>query len=398
MTKKSVCILLLLLCVLAWSGCGDKAVETELTTKALLADYDALWEALETDYVFFPVLRQQGIDLEQVRENYRQKAAGLEPEVGDFYTLLERMFSELGNFAHLSMVDSHTYEICQQAYNSQDAGPNGWRTALQNKRTQEVYTELAGKDGAEGLPDSFPEVECGYDEGRRAVTFRIPSFDASLLQRDRCFVEDYLRSLGGVPIDHIIFDITGNGGGHTGYWRDNIVAPFGGSYDRDVFLYYRDTELTRSYISEDMEPQPIGRLPESHPAPEFVSELGLTRFIREQYTETFEATLSGDALTAKRWVLINERVYSAADSFASFCKETGWATLVGTRTKGDGDGIPPVLVTLPNTGLLVRFSAVTGENSEGRLNALYGTAPDVPSSRYEAPITTLHRAMEEAEE
>ena len=78
----------------------------------------------------------------------------------------------------------------------------------------------------------------------------------------------------------------------------------------------------------------------------------------------------------KRWVLISGQVYSASEKFASFCKATGWATLVGTTTPGDGLGTTPILILLPDSGLLVRFSYFVGENPDGSINAVRGTCPD----------------------
>ena len=34
----------------------DKEVKSQFSTSDLLADYDYLWETLETEYLFFPVL------------------------------------------------------------------------------------------------------------------------------------------------------------------------------------------------------------------------------------------------------------------------------------------------------------------------------------------------------
>ena len=50
--------------------------------------------------------------------------------------------------------------------------------------------------------------------------------------------------------------------------------------------------------------------------------------------------------------------------------------VVGTRTRGDGDGVAPYLVRLPETGLLVRFSTTTCANEDGTLNTVTGHAPD----------------------
>lgn len=76
-------------------------------------------------------------------------------------------------------------------------------------------------------------------------------------------------------------------------------------------------------------------------------------------------------------MIIDNRVYSSADSFSAFCKATGWATLVGQSTRGCGTGSTPILISLPNTGLLVRFSGIVVETYEGTLNVLAGTKPDI---------------------
>ena len=96
--------------------------------------------------------------------------------------------------------------------------------------------------------------------------------------------------------------------------------------------------------------------------------------------------------SARRWVLIDGGVYSSADKFACFCRSTGWATLVGTRTSGDGMGATPVLILLPESGLLVRFSVMAGENPDGSINAAAGTAPDLLCIR---DVLPLNRCLEE---
>ncbi|MDF2522134.1 MAG: Prc2 [Clostridia bacterium] len=79
----------------------------------------------------------------------------------------------------------------------------------------------------------------------------------------------------------------------------------------------------------------------------------------------------------KIYLLIDGGVYSAAESFASFAKSTGWATLVGTTTGGDGIIADPALMMLPNSGIVVRFSSSMGLNIDGTVNEEYHTTPDM---------------------
>ncbi len=89
-------------------------------------------------------------------------------------------------------------------------------------------------------------------------------------------------------------------------------------------------------------------------------------------------------------MLTGPKVYSASDKFAYFCKSTGWATLVGAQTGGDGLGSTPILIILPDSGLLIRFSCTAGENTDGSMNAILGTAPDVVTTKNE---TALKRCL-----
>lgn len=66
-----------------------------------------------------------------------------------------------------------------------------------------------------------------------------------------------------------------------------------------------------------------------------------------------------------------------------FCKNTGFATLVGTTTNGDGGIADPLLFALPNSGLVVRFSVFYGLNEDGSGNEANGTEPDIVISENE---------------
>ena len=48
----------------------------------------------------------------------------------------------------------------------------------------------------------------------------------------------------------------------------------------------------------------------------------------------------------KIFLLVDESVYSASETFAMFCKENELATLIGETTGGDGCGYDPLLFNL----------------------------------------------------
>ena len=77
------------------------------------------------------------------------------------------------------------------------------------------------------------------------------------------------------------------------------------------------------------------------------------------------------------YLLVDDSVYSSSETLASFCKETGLAKLVGTKTGGDGIGIDPIQINLPNSGYVLRFPNNLGVTSSGSINELDKTSPDI---------------------
>lgn len=79
-------------------------------------------------------------------------------------------------------------------------------------------------------------------------------------------------------------------------------------------------------------------------------------------------------------MLVDGDVYSSAEAWAVFAKSTGWATLVGERTGGDGIGIDPLIASLPHSGYAFRLPAVMGLTSLGVINEERQTEPDMEVS------------------
>ena len=375
------------------SAVESQAQEVPITTEQLLEDYDALWTALEEDYVFFPILERQGVDIAAIRTDTRNLIQNQEPDVSAFYETLSQMFLKCGNFAHLNVVSKDVYDSMARYYCAEGQEKSGWKDALEKENVRKFY-ENAPANAYELTapnPEQAETIRAEYDAQRKVIIITIRSFAQEKIEQDRQYLQDFLLSHAEDEVSDIVFDITHNRGGSTLYWNENIVVPFGGSYTWDTWLYVRDTALIWQFLPNGQDYQPIEQLPEDHAVPEFVSALGLTHYYHHTESIGSSASLPSNLLSAKRWVLIDDAVYSAAESFAYFCKKTGWATLVGTTSDGDGLGVTPIMVDLPNTGVLVRFSAQAGENPDGTCNTESGTSPDYFCNRFESPRSAFYR-------
>lgn len=393
--------ILLLACCLLLCACGapdlpaaERPEATPVPETSIRGDYELLWSELEDSYPYLPYLKQKGIDVSGIRERYARE---LEDGSGteNLADLLRRMFRELGNFAHLNLVSQDLFQTYYGLFVSSDTFADlpeaaVFREVLTDPRVSPLY--LVPEQGSgEGIDESNapgPEPSSSWYPREKTLVIRIPSFDQRLVERDRTVVRDALDK--HPEAEHIVFDITGNGGGSDWYWMENLVAPFGGAWDWSFrnYLHSSDT-VSRFYGSEETLPTA-----ELRDAPEWTATLGLDRYFESRVTLPEQAPNPDQAVetSARRWVLIDGGVYSSADKFACFCRSTGWATLVGTRTSGDGMGATPVLILLPESGLLVRFSVMAGENPDGSINAAAGTAPDLLSIR---DVLPLNRCLEE---
>ena len=371
---------------------GQNTVDS-ITTQQFLEDYDTLWRSLEENYVFFPMLEKQGIDVSATKTETRKLIQNQPADVSLFYETLDKMFLRMNYFAHLSVETKDGYDVDASHYCAKDAGENAWKNALEKAPVRKFYSDLPTGASGSTAPNaaSSETISASYDQQRKVAIISIRSFNSAYLDHDQQYILDFLLSLQDQEVSDIVFDLSHNRGGTTEYWQNNIVAPFGGSYTWDKGLYVRATELIKSYLPNLSDYQPISALPENHTAPEFVSTLGLTHYYHSVESIHSDATLPENLLAARRWVLIDDAVYSAADSFAYFCKTTKWATLVGAATDGDGLGMTPIPIDLPNTGILVRFSSQVGENTDGTCNTESGTSPDYYCNRFESPLSTFYR-------
>jgi C-terminal processing protease CtpA/Prc len=82
----------------------------------------------------------------------------------------------------------------------------------------------------------------------------------------------------------------------------------------------------------------------------------------------------------KIYLLIDGNVFSSAEAFATFAKSTGFATLVGENTGGDGIGIDPAICALPNSGYTFRFPQQMGLTSDGSCDFEHKTDPYIKVS------------------
>jgi C-terminal processing protease CtpA/Prc len=176
-------------------------------------------------------------------------------------------------------------------------------------------------------------------------------------------IEDY---------DHLIVDIRGNNGGFYSVWINGIVQPLlQETVVYNQYLGYRTSDYatqTQAYMLTEIVPKSdFSYLP-----PEAKTNAYNIHRNYMTFTPTDDFNFTGTIS-----VLMDNFVFSASEGFVNFCKETGFATLYGTASGGDGLMVRPFNFVLPNSKLVINSASALGLDSTGHVNEEVRTQPDV---------------------
>lgn len=363
-------------------------VATPAPTTPWTEDYDLFWDILDENYPYLSAAaRITGEDYGQVREEYRPYAqqARSAPELLWVIQQCGKTFQGTG---HLLVFDSGWYANYMAAYDSDTPKSAYLHAQIDTPQARALYgyeppDEAAsvetGTIRSAGLPVSLDSDNLNArlypEEGAAYVAVASMARDYA---PDQAVLADFFRDICAQGYEHCILDIRGNGGGSDSYWRRCIVDPNGGGGSTTKNYALIKGPLSTAYFDAVGLPlSPIGELPlDELPALAPGDLEGITHFATYELTRPSEE--GGPLFPGRFWLLVDGAVYSSSEKFAMFCKQSGFATLVGTETGGDGVGIDPLLCALPHSGICFRFSAENGLNLDGGCNEEMGTAPDIP--------------------
>jgi hypothetical protein len=361
----------------------------QLTQKEKLEDFDYMYKILKENYPFFEVnKRLNNIDWLAKKDEYIGRIKDTSNDYS-FLMQLNIILEDIHN-GHTNIIDRDSYLDLLLAYQDTEKVDDSfkpWCTVLQNKK------ELARYEIDENyIKQDYQDVQVNDNfiisdnvKTEMLIKDKIAYLGIKSLSNkdgDSKIITPFLKEIKDCKA--LIIDIRGNDGGDSSYWSENIIPMLtkkdlscnwyhlyrGGNYS-EPFVYSRT-----GYKFQDMKPI-SDLLDEKLKAcpPEVKSDF-------KYYNKSRKVVKSKNYVGFKGqvYLLVDRYVYSSAEMFAAFCKGTGFATLVGETTGGDGIGSDPLICALPNSGYILRFPAIMGLNSEGACDEEYKTQPDIQIS------------------
>lgn len=362
--------------------------EFNLSKEDYIEDFNFAYNTLKEHYPFFEVNKKlYGIDWLANKEKYEAYIAESKNDA-DFFIRMTYVLGELHNW-HTHLMPT---ELGIDYYISYKYYPIfWWRHDIAKmyekdnvRRRYNINNETVKKYVAENMK-SDDEVNKTYSKNLmteniikdKLAYIRIKSLIGDqYINQDKDIIINYLNEIKDYPF--LIIDIRGNGGGDSGYWQNFLLPKIvDKKYETKNYLFIKSGELYEKIFRQERFDNDIKTFLDNSSFNDDVKKI-LSNF--DGYTTwnmSVEPSEGSIHFKGKIYLLVDNGVYSSAEMLASFCKETKLATLVGSRTAGDGIGFDPMQVDLPNTAFVMRFSNVMGVTESGSINELDQTVPDI---------------------
>ncbi|MBY3619162.1 peptidase S41 [Acinetobacter sp. CUI P1] len=362
-----------------------------LTVEQRLEDFDYMWKIIEENYPFFEVnKRLNREDWLAKKKEHRNKIAAVKTD-DEFFGEMTFVLSRLNN-GHTAFISKEEYPLYLYSYTRLGYGFEPWVNVFKQSNVlaryiQKPLNEQTSSDEINknnnmveeegGRKETSGNVEKAIIEPDQIAYLGMRSFGGHLMEMDSAEIRDFFKQVKNFKT--LILDIRGNGGGSSDYWRIHIVPQLiNKPTTYNTYYLYRGGDYAEAFmqarqLTEGL--QPIANI-KGENLPEIPPE---AIKIFKNYNKKIDIVTPYHSVgfKGKIYLLVDRSVYSSSEGLAAFAKGTGFATVVGEKTGGDGLGTDPLVAALPNSGYVFRFSLQMGLNSDGSCNEEVKTVPDI---------------------
>ncbi|MDR1417963.1 MAG: hypothetical protein LBI80_02215 [Endomicrobium sp.] len=380
----------------------------QLSNNEILEDFDYLYTVLKSNSPLVCVAKRNGLNFDTKYKQYREKISRSNNNF-EKITLIDEFSNLLPGHNGILLGDiDYWFKVYRCIPDRQT-----WAKILSNTlsvKNHRLYfnfkhqkNKLAKKNLSQGFVQNN-NVIVQIIEPNKIAYIKIKSFENKYINDvEEKIIFDFYKKIKNYK--HLIIDITGNSGGSSDYVVKYLLPIFKEEYHISLIDLFKIGNHAAPFIKEAFK--------EIHPINEFLKFnnlsldkqqklkifYGINKTDIKDLTHYYCAILtikpeSQFLLKCKKWLLIDEKVFSASEGFTTLCKEMKLATIVGKTSRGDGCSTDPALIMLPNSKMIFRYSLGYGLNPDGTCSAEFGTVPDIKlSDDREIPLETCLRVI-----
>ena len=382
----------------------------DFTKEQALEEFDYMWEVIEREYPYLDAAeRIYCVYSSELKNLGREKIMNLNDiSIEEHLSILQDSLTNYNGLGHLSIVPPEIYNLF---LSNIEAAPldesqscfRTWEEQATQEKSVETYSYLSkassniiklenNKTSSNYVKDNI-SIDLRYPE---TIIFRVKAFSYENIDIDTKYVRKILKE--NDECTNIVIDLSSCAGGTDSYFYDVFVN----------LLSNERLQMNPRYILTKQ--NSISNVLEEIPYLEIIDKKIIEDFpnIRESdiknldlaykvNTSTYIPTDVDKCTGKKVFVLINENTQSAAETAASFCKDTGFATLIGNNTGGNSGAMNPFYYPLPYSGLILSFNIEYVVDSLGNSISEIGIAPDFYSIEDESLVDTYFRLYKNGE-
>lgn len=349
-----------------------------LTREQMVEDFDYLFQILSENYPFLDVNKRiNGIDWVAKEQEYRAKFETVNT-MSYYEQLLRDILKDLNN-GHTQLITLDLYHSLLNVYKKDPEIYKPWIELFEDSTVVQRYKSMNKKQNITSTSTyMYPSVKTIDLDGNTAY-IKIPTFADAEMKKGLSIIAPYLQTINDKNV--LIIDIRNNSGGAQKYWLTLVEQITSEQITWTSYHLFRKGDYIKPFV-ESISGMNYEDLPSLSDLAKENRSITLAPEIINNFDKYLDATTTispkqSIAYKGKIYLLVNDMVFSSSEAFSVFAKETQWATVVGERTGGDGIGVDPVALKLPNSGFLVWFPLVMGLTSDGSINEEEKTIPHI---------------------
>ena len=373
--KKLISMIFIGVMCISLVACSDTKTK-QLTEKEKIEDFEYMFKTIEEAYPYLEVnKRVNNVDWISSKEAYLEKIKNTKNDQ-EFIAAMSEILKGLNN-GHTNLINSkELYEFFKSAYNQ-----NGGYDFFYNEKVVSRYNSMEGNIENTKKPIVKKDVIVKDVVDKKVGYMYLPQMYGVYgeitqkdIESDMKIICDYINTLENYKT--LIIDIRGNSGGSDIYWESIVSKIISEDIETKGYMAIRsDSKIMKDHVDKR------GIILDS--IDNFPKELleNAPKEVMTDFSGFIEAPIVIESSTTSKfkgniYLLVDNVVYSSSESFSIFCKDSGFATLIGEKTGGDGGGIDPVVFNLKNSGLIVRMASDMYLTEEGICNEEFKTTPD----------------------
>lgn len=364
-------------------GCAKEANTTDTSTplsmEDRLEDFEYLYKIISENYPFLKVNeRVNGINWLEQKEKYIKLVENSNNDT-IFMNNISAIVKDLNN-GHTHVIDKESFKWYYTVYTNPKYKKSNkpWSKVFKDKTVLKWYgfneDEFENIKSQGFFGSNAPAFHSDIIIPDEAAYLKISQMNGERVEEDGKEIRKFYEEVK--DYNKLIIDIRGNSGGDDLYWMKNVIEPLTKEkISVGNYIFTRGNYGKPFYEARWMKQSPISKL-DKNILENFPQEIKMDFDYYHISNRTIQPKNPID-FDGKIYLLVDKGVYSSSESFAAFCKDSGFATLVGTTTGGDGIGIDPLFFSLPNSGIVIRFSSLLALNGDWTINEEVQTTPDI---------------------